>query len=392
MTAPHTTVALLDLPRQYAEIHDEIDAALRRVVESQRFVLGPEVEAFETEFARYCQSRFAVGCGSGSDALLLALTALGVGPGDEVICPAYTFFSTAGSIARLGAHPVFADIEPGGFNLDPEAARRAARHCTRLAAILPVDLFGQMADMEALLALGEEYHVHVIEDAAQAVGAEDPAGRRAGSVASVGCFSLYPSKNLGAFGDAGIVTTDEPELAERVGSLRIHGASKPYFHEAIGFNSRLDALQAAVLRVKLRHLDRWTDARRTNAAYYDRCFASAGASGEPDALRGAILPLRLPCPADGNARHVYHQYVIRVPAERREALRRELAEHHIATAIYYPLGLHQQSCFASLGYAPGDLPETEAAARENLALPVHPQLERAQLDHVIDCVVSFVSG
>ena len=391
MTAPQT-VGLLDLPRQNAEIRDEIDAALRRVVDSQSFVLGPEVEAFEREFASYCRSRFAVGCASGSDALLLALTALGVSPGDEVICPAYTFFSTAGSIARLGARPVFADIEPGSFNLDPEAARRAALRCKRLVAILPVDLFGQLADMQPLLALGEEHGARVIEDAAQAVGAEDAVGRRAGSAASVGCFSLYPSKNLGAFGDAGIVTTDEPELADRMRMLRVHGASKPYFHEVVGFNSRLDALQAAVLRVKLRHLDRWTDARRANAAYYDSCFASAGASAEPDALGAAALPLQLPRPTTDHARHVYHQYVIRVPAERREALRRELAEHQIATAIYYPLGLHQQTCFAPLGHAPGDLPETEAAARENLALPVHPQLGRSQLDRVVERVVSFLSG
>lgn len=383
-------VPLLDLRAQYAGIREEVEAALRGVLESQRFILGPEVEALEAEIAAYCDTASGVACASGSDALLLALMVLGVGPDDEVLCPAYTFFATAGSIRRLGARPVFADIDPATYNLDGESARKAAAGCTRLKALLPVHLFGQCADVEGLLALGRELGVPVIEDAAQAIGAEDAQGRRAGSRGALGCFSFFPSKNLGAFGDGGIVTTGDAELAEQIRILREHGAEERYYHQVVGLNSRMDALQAAVVRVKLRHLDEWTAGRQRNAAFYDRAFAEAGAvrSGEP--LEGAGLALATPRPAAPPARHIYNQYVVRVPAQRRDALRAHLHERGVGTAIYYPLGLHAQACFRELGYRVGDLPETEAAAAGTLALPIYPELEGGQLEHVVESVVGFL--
>jgi dTDP-4-amino-4,6-dideoxygalactose transaminase len=262
-------VPVLDLRAQYASIRDEVRAAVDRVFESQVFVLGPEVEAFEREIAAYCEARFAVGCGSGSDALLLALQAIGVGPGDDVICPAFTFFATASSVARLGARPVFADIDPATFCLAPEATRAAAKRCARLRAIVTVDLYGRSADLAALGAIARELGVPLVEDAAQAIGARDASGRRAGGAALVACFSFYPSKNLGGAGEGGLLTTDDEALAQRLARLRVHGSSRRYVHEELGMNARLDALQAAVLRVKLRHLDAWNAARRRHAAAYD---------------------------------------------------------------------------------------------------------------------------
>jgi len=374
-------VPLLDLRAQYASIRSEVEEALRRVLESQRFVLGPEVEALEREIAEYCDVPFAIGCASGSDALLLAMLALGVETGDEVLCPAYTFFSTAGSIARLGARPVFADIDPSTYNLDLESTRKAAARCTRLKALLPVHLFGQACDVEGTLALAEELGVPVVEDAAQAIGAEDAQGFRCGSRGEIGCFSFFPSKNLGGFGDGGILTTRSPELAARLRALRVHGVEHGYRHAVVGLNSRLDAIQAAVLRVKLRHLDAWTAARQANAAAYDTAFGSAGG-----------LPVTGPRPAPRPARHIYNQYVIRVPAALRDALRSTLEARGIGTAIYYPLGLHEQACFSELGYQHGDLPETEAAAAETLALPVYPELSGEQRAQVVSSIVSFLRG
>lgn len=383
-------VPLLDLRAQYATIRDEVSKAIERVVAAQGFILGPEVEGLEAEIAEYGEVAHAIGCASGSDALLLALMALGVKPGDEVLCPAYTFFATAGAVARVGAVPVFADIDPVTYNLDLSHAREVARGCKRLRAVIPVHLFGRAIDVEATLSLGREHGVPIIEDAAQAIGTRDQQGRRVGSQGTVGCFSFFPSKNLGGFGDGGVLTTGDAELAGRLRILRVHGMEPKYEHLLLGINSRLDALQAAVLRVKLPHLDTWSEGRRRNAHHYDTGFADAGAASSRVPLSEGGLPLRTPQPTEPPATHIYNQYVIRVPAGRRDALRAHLLERGIGTEIYYPIGLHLQRCFAGLGYAPGSLPETESAARETLALPIYPELTESQRDYVIASVVEFL--
>jgi dTDP-4-amino-4,6-dideoxygalactose transaminase len=384
-------VPALDLRAQYATIRDEVRAAVDRVFENQAFILGEEVESLERELAAYCDARFAIACGSGSDALLLALMAEEIGPGDEVICPAFTFFATAGAVARLGARPVFVDIDPVTYNLDPAATRAAAARCTRLRAILPVHLYGAAADMDALLAIASEHGVPLIEDAAQAIGARDASGRRIGARGRVACFSFYPTKNLGGAGEGGFLCTDDDALAQRLFRLRVHGSSRRYVHEELGMNSRLDALQAAVLRVKLRRLDVWNDARRRHAAAYGAAFAKAGAQPSSVPLAEGGLPLRTPAPLAPPALHVYHQYVIRVPAAQRDPLREHLASRGVGSDVYYPLGLHQQLCFASLGSREGDLPETESAAREVVALPIYAELGDAQRDHVVASVVEFLA-
>jgi dTDP-4-amino-4,6-dideoxygalactose transaminase len=382
----HAPIPHLDLRAENRPLQNEIDRAIREVCESGQFVLGPQVDAFEQEFARYCGTRHGVGCASGSDSLLLALMALDLAPGDQVVCPAYTFFATASAITR------FADIDPRTFNLDPEQARKASARCSKLRAFLPVDLFGQMADMDAFLALGEEMGVPVVADAAQSVGARDARGRRAGSLGDVACFSLYPTKNLGAFGDAGILVTDDDGLAERLRSLRVHGSGTPYHHDEVGINSRLDTVQAAVLRVKLRHLDAGNAARRRLAARYDEAFAAAGAvpGAYGPALDELELPLATPLVHPPGAGPVHHQYAIRVPAARRDPLQQALDADGIGTRIYYPVGLHQQRCFQSLGHGAGDLPETEAAARESLCLPMHPNLADEDVDRVVERTVAFL--
>ena len=374
-------IPFLDLTAENKPLQAQIEAALRRVVESQLFVLGPEVEAFEAEFARYCSRRFAVGCASGSDALLLALMALGIEPGDQVVCPSYTFFATASAISRLGATPVFADIDSQSFNLDPEQARKAAARCSRLRALLPVDLFGQMVHTQAFRSLSDELGVPIVADSAQSVGARDVDGNRAGSVGKVACFSLYPTKNLGALGDGGVVVTDDPDLAERVRMLRGHGARERYFHQEIGINSRLDSVQAAVLRVKLQHLDTWNEKRRANAAHYNACFAQA-AQG---------LELSTPAVSPRGGHHVYHQYAIRVRSSQRDGLRQSLSQAGIGSQIYYPLGLHQQQCFEDLQHAERDLPETVSAALETLCLPIHPGLTHGQIERVVEATTAFLS-
>jgi dTDP-4-amino-4,6-dideoxygalactose transaminase len=384
------TVPLLELKTQYEAIKDEVSEAVRGVMDNQRWVMGPEVTGLEQEIAALCGTRHAIGCGSGSDAILLALLAVGVGPGDEVVCPAFTFFSTAGSIALLGAKPVFADIDPVTYNVDVGSMRDAAKRCTRLKAIMPVHLYGQCVDLDAVLELGRELGVPVIEDAAQAIGSLDAQGRRAGSRGAIGCFSFYPSKNLGGIGDGGIVTTGDDQLAQLLTKLRMHGETSQYHHAVVGFNARLDAIQAAVLRVKLRHLDSWTKGRQANAAFYDEAFAAAGAKSSATMLDGTGLPLRTPQPATGRASHIYNQYVIRVPAAVRDDLRAHLAERGVGTAIYYPVPLHLQECFAYLGGGPGDLPRSESAALETLALPIFPELTRAQLEHVVSAVSAFL--
>jgi dTDP-4-amino-4,6-dideoxygalactose transaminase len=367
-------VPLLDLRAQYESMRDDIDEAIRRVVESQHFILGPEVEALEREIADYCGTTHAVGVSSGTDALLVALMALGVGPGDEVITTPFTFFATAGTVARLGARTVFVDIEPDTFNID--AARIEAALSPRTKAIIPVHLFGRVADMDTVMRLAGSAGVAVIEDAAQAIGAYDAAGRRAGAIGDIGAFSFFPSKNLGAFGDAGMVTTSDESLARLMRQLRVHGMEPKYFHSMVGGNFRLDALQAAVLRVKLRRLDTWHDGRRRNAARYRELFAQAG-------IEQVTLPQDVPG-------HIYNQFVIRVP--QRDALRDHLSARAIGTEIYYPLPLHMQACFAGLGYQEGDFPHAERAAREVLALPIYPELEDAALQRVVASIADFYAA
>lgn len=368
-------VPLLDLGRQYAPLREEIASALMRVCDSGQFVLGPAVTELERSVARYCGTVHAVGCASGSDALLLALMALDIGPGDEVIVPSFTFFATASAVTRLGAQPVFADIDPVTYNIDPAAILRRITPATK--AIIPVHLFGQSAEMGAINRIAERAGAAVIEDAAQAIGAEYH-GRRAGSIGAIGCFSFYPTKNLGGGGDGGMLTTNRDDLADRLRLLRGHGMRPRYYHQVVGINSRLDSLQAAILNVKMPHTDRWTVLRQENAARYTRFFT--------DAQLNRNLSLPTASPED---RHVWNQYVIRVPDGRRDELRAWLAESKIGTEIYYPLGLHQQECYRHLGYTSHDLPETERAAREVLALPIFPELTAEEQQLVVERIAAF---
>ncbi len=386
-------VPLLDLKAQYATIRAEIEPVVREVIETQYFIGGPKIDALEREIAAYCSASFAVGCANGSDAILLALQALDVGPGDLVLCPTYTFFATAGSIHRVGATPVFVDVDPATYNMCPESTRAAFRkHAGKgpIKALVPVHLFGQAADLDALLAIASEHGVRVVEDAAQAIGTEDVHGKRVGSRGAIGTFSFFPSKNLGGFGDGGIVTTNDQRLADRMKRLRNHGMEPKYYHGEIGLNSRLDALQAAVLSVKLRHLDAWSAGRQRNAAYFDRRFAEAGAKTSATPLDGSGFALRTPHPAPKGARHIYNQYVIRVPAAIRDKVRDALAKRNVGSEIYYPVPLHLQECFANLGYREGDFPHSERAAKETIALPIYAELSPAQLEKIATCVIEAV--
>ncbi len=372
------SVPALDLKAQYQSIKAEIDDVLQRVVESQYFVLGPEVSAFEAEAARYCRVPHAVGCASGSDALLLPLMAWGVGPGDEVITTPYTFFATGGAIARTGAKPVFVDIRPGDFNIDPEAIEAVITPQSKV--IIPVHLYGQSADMDPILEVARKHGLKVLEDAAQAIGAGYK-GRAIGSIGDCAALSFYPSKNLGGFGDGGMVTTTSEPLAKQLGRLRVHGMEPKYHHQEIGFNSRLDALQAAVLRVKLRHLPDWTAGRRDVADRYTALFQKYGLSGV------VTVPTELP-----GRFHVFNQYVIRVPEATRDPLRAHLAERKIGTEIYYPIPLHLQVCFGYLGHKPGDFPHSETAARQTIALPMYPELTDEALRHVVGSIAEYFRG
>ena len=375
-TAAKMQVPLLDLKQQHLSLRDELRAALTRVLDSQQFILGEDVRLLESELARYTRVRHAVGCGSGSDALLLALLALDVGAGAEVVTTPFTFFATAGAVVRAGARPVFVDIEPRTYNID--AARIDEAVTGRTRAVIPVHLYGQMAEMDEVLGVAEKRGVRVIEDAAQAIGAEDAQGRSAGAVGGAGCFSFYPTKNLGAAGEAGLVTTNDDATAERLRRLRVHGGATEYHHDEVGFNSRLDTFQAAVLRVKLPHLDAWSDARRGRAGIYTRLIDEAG-------LAEFVTP---PHVVPG-ARHIFHQYVVRVPEERRDALLEHLKTNGVGTKVYYPVPLHLQPCFADLGYREGDFPESERAARSTLALPMYPELTRAQQEYVVETLRRF---
>lgn len=368
-------VPLLDLQAQYATIRDEVRAAVDAVFESQHFVLSGDVQALEEEIAAYCRTKYAIGCASGSDALMLALMSLGVSEGDEVITSSFTFFATASAITRLGARPVFVDIDPLTYNIDPSAIEDAITDRTK--AIVPVHLYGQCVDMDPLIEIGARRGIPIIEDAAQAIGAEDR-GRRAGSMGTIGCFSFYPSKNLGGAGDGGMLVTNDSEHAQRLQMLRVHGEETKYHHRVVGINSRLDALQAVVLRTKLRHLEEWTIARQRKAQQYEIMFTDAGLNEEvqPPFLRS-------------EARHVFHQFVIRVKAERRDALIDHLGQCGIGSGVYYPVPLHLQQCFAFLGYQGGALPVTEQAATETLALPVYPELTDQQQDYVVSKIAEF---
>ncbi|MFK7961956.1 MAG: DegT/DnrJ/EryC1/StrS family aminotransferase [Phycisphaerales bacterium] len=385
------TVPLLDLKAQYATLRDEIEPVVREVIEAQWFIMGPKVSGLEEDVAAYTGANHAIGCGSGSDALLLALMALGIGHKDEVICPSFTFFATGGAIHRLGAIPVFADIDPVTYQMDPEHVRELAKKCTRLKAIMPVHLFGMAADMDAYTKLGTDLGVPIIEDAAQAIGTKDNTGAMVGTRGTVGCFSFFPSKNLGGFGDGGIITTNCPGLGEKMGILRVHGGKPKYYHRTVGVNSRLDALQAAVLQVKLRHLEAWHQGRIDNADFYDAAFGAAGAVNSSSPIKDGGFPLRTPWRPDGQSRHIFNQYVVRVPADIRDDVRADLGAAKIGSEIYYPVPLHMQECFEPLGYTAGSLPHSELAAHETIALPIYPELTTEQKQHVVDTLVASVA-
>jgi dTDP-4-amino-4,6-dideoxygalactose transaminase len=380
MTVPPKSVAVpaLNLKAQYQSIKDEIEPAVLRLFDSQMFVMGPEVEKLEAELAQYCGVARGVGCASGTDALLLPLMARGVGPGDEVITSPYTFFATASSIWRTGAKPVFVDIEPDTYNIDP--ARIEAAITPQTKAIIPVHLYGQTADMDPIRDIARKHDLLVLEDAAQAIGAAYK-GKRAGGLGDVAAMSFYPSKNLGGFGDGGMIMTDDPVLARSMARLRVHGMEPKYYHHEVGINSRLDAIQAAVLRVKLGHLDDWTLLRREVARRYHGLFDAHGLTD----LIG------LPRERDGYF-HVFNQYVIRVPAPLRDPLRDFLTTRQVGTEIYYPIPLHLQPCFAPLGHKPGDFPAAESAARETLALPVYPELSDEQQRFVVGSIRQYLDA
>jgi dTDP-4-amino-4,6-dideoxygalactose transaminase len=377
MTVAERQIPLLDLTSQHKAIRDEVLAEITRVVDSQKFILGGDVQKLEAEIAAYSEARFGVGCASGSDALLLALLALGIGPGDEVLTTPYTFFATAGAISRVGAMPVFADVEEATFNLDVRLAADVLARRPKIRAIIPVHLFGGCADLDPICAIAAEAGIPVIEDAAQSIGSEYK-GRRAGSIGAIGCFSFFPSKNLGAYGDGGILTTNDQELAGRMAALRVHGRTGKYLHQWIGVNSRLDTLQAAVLRVKLRYLDGWTAGRQRNAERYRNRLAASGA------------PVTALTPASYQTRHIYNQFVIRGAS--RDALQAYLKAEGIGSEVYYPLPLHLQPCYANLGYKKGDFPVSEKLATESLALPVHGEIPADDIDYVCDRIARFYTN
>ncbi|MDJ0927445.1 MAG: DegT/DnrJ/EryC1/StrS family aminotransferase [Gammaproteobacteria bacterium] len=383
-------VPLLDLQAQYGSLEKEVMAEIKEVIDSQRFIMGPKVTALEESIAAYCQCEFGIGVSSGTDALLIALMALEIGPGDEVITTPYTFFATGGCIARVGARPIFCDIDPVSYNISPtgisswiesntdEENGRLVNRSTggTVKALMPVHLFGQTADMGPILELAQRYDLRVIEDAAQAIGAEYTDGSRAGSMGDIGCFSFFPSKNLGAFGDGGMCTTKDADIAERLRVLRAHGSKPKYYHALIGGNFRLDALQAAILSVKLKYLDRWTEGRQKNATYYDAALSEIpGVLTTPSRTTGQ--------------RHIYNQYVMRV--RDRDGLREHLSAANIGNEVYYPVPLHMQQCFSSLGYQPEDCPESARAARETIAIPIYPELDDDQKSSVVTALADYCS-
>ena len=404
------SIPLLDLNRQFDSIKDEVKAAIDEVLESQYFIMGDEVKEFEKEVRDYCKANYAYGCASGSDALLLALMAIDLQPGDYVLTSPFTFFATAGAISRIGGIPVFLDIEEDSFNLDPEQVRSfmEGEHPVykklnpdreKIKAIIPVHLYGQVADMDPIMEIAEEHNLTVIEDAAQAIGAEYK-GRRAGSIGDFGCFSFFPSKNLGAFGDAGLVTVKEQTLAEKLDILRLHGAKPKYHHSLVGINSRLDTIQAAVLSVKLKYLDAWSERRREIAHRYNRLFEEADVIGElgncsenclemkgsgclPDHNK-IIIPKETTGAKESDGRHIYHQYTIR--SNKRDQIAKALSEHNIGHSVYYPVPLHEQECFAYLGYEAKGCPVSHCASKQAISIPIFPELKDEEMEKVVEVV------
>ena len=378
------SVPLLDLKAQYRTIKDAVNSAILEALETQYFILGPKVQAFEEEVAKYSQSKYAIGVSSGTDALLVSLMTEGVGYGDEVITTPYSFFSTAGCIARVGAKPVFVDINPVTYNIDPTKIEAAITSKTK--AIIPIHLYGQMADMNPVMVIANEHGLAVIEDGAQAIGAEYK-GKRAGSIGNYGCFSFFPSKNLGGIGDGGMVVLNDEKRAEKLRIMRNHGDKPKYYYSMIGGNFRLDAVQAAVLLVKLKYLDDWTEGRRKNADTYRQMFRDADLviddPGKMTDVKGLVLPEEI-----SNGRHIYNQFVIRV--DRRDEMRSFMRERNIGHEVYYPVAFHIQECFAYLGYKKGDFPESERAAAETIALPIYPELTYKQMEEVVKTICEFV--
>jgi dTDP-4-amino-4,6-dideoxygalactose transaminase len=372
-------VPLLDLKKQYQGIKEEVLKVTEEIYESQYFILGPHVEKLEKEIAEYCNTEFSLGVSSGTDALIISLMCADVGKDDLVLTTPYTFFATAGSIARVGATPLFADIDPETFNIDPNSMVKTIESLSdgdraKLKAIMPVHLYGQCAEMDQIMEIAKKYNLVVIEDAAQAIGSEYK-GKRAGQVGDFGCFSFFPSKNLGAFGDGGIVTTKSAEMYEKLVKLRNHGSHPKYYHEMVGGNFRLDALQAAIVSIKLKHLDGWTDQRQNNASIYRKLFNEAG-------LENVKLPKEV------QSRHIYNQFIISVD-EKRDGLRAFINDSGIGNDIYYPVPLHLQNCFKSLGYKKGDFPLSEKAADSTIAIPIYPDLTEDQLEYVVDTIKKF---
>ncbi len=392
-------VPLLDLKPQYQSLKKELDEAVLRVAESQYFILGPEVEKMEKEFCDYLKCKYAIGVSSGTDALLLALMAIDIQPGDEVIVPTYSFFATAGVVSRLNAIPVLTDIDPVTFNIDPEDVKKKITSKTK--AIIPVHLYGQSADMEPLMKIAKEKNIFVIEDAAQAIGTEYKNGKCVGTIGDIGCFSFFPSKNLGGYGDGGLVTTNNDELAYMLRIKRVHGGEQKYYHKVIGGNFRIDALQAAVLRVKLPHLDKWSEKRRANADHYNELFIKVGLAEETGKIKfdnknkvllpKAVYRSEIPNPkSEIRNYHIYNQYIIRL--ENRDGLKKFLTENEIGNEIYYPVPFHLQECFTNLNYKKGDFPESEKSSDTSLALPIYPELSKEQQEFVVQKIKQFVQG
>jgi dTDP-4-amino-4,6-dideoxygalactose transaminase len=380
-------VPLLDLKLQYARIKDEIQKEINEVLESQNFILGPKVEALEQEMARYLGVRYSIGCSSGTDAILLSLMAIGISPGDLVITTPYTFFATSGSISRLRAVPLFVDIDPLTYTIAPDLMEKKILRMNRnerkrLKAIIPVHLYGQCSDMKAILSIAREHGLKVVEDAAQALGASC-SGRKAGSMGDLGCFSFFPSKNLGGYGEGGMVVTSKKTLADKIRMLRVHGSKKRYHHHIVGYNARMDALQGAVLRVKLKYLDVWNEARRLCAERYRELFLQSGLTENKKFKKSPVI---LPAVKKGNY-HIYHQFIIR--SKQRNRLKKFLIENSIGCEIYYPIPLHLQECYRDLGYRKGDFPEAEKAAQETLALPIYPELRYEQQEYVVSNIREF---
>jgi len=384
-------VPLLDLKLQYRSLKKELDEALLKTAESQYFILGPEVDKMEKAFCSYLNCKYVIGVSSGTDALLIALMALNIQPGDEVIVPTYSFFATAGVVSRLNATPVLADVDPVTFNIDPKEIEKRITRKTK--AIIPVHLYGQSCEMNEILEIAGKHNMKVIEDAAQAIGVQYKDGKRVGTIGDIGCFSFFPSKNLGCFGDGGLVTTNNDELGHKLKILRVHGGEPKYYHKFIGGNFRIDAIQAAVINVKLPHLDSWSESRRKNAEHYNSLFIKKGLAEEPGMVsfnekNKVLLPKAVYKSGIPNY-HIYNQYIIRV--KERDGLRKHLADNQIGTEIYYPVPFHLQECFSNLGYRQGDFPIAEEAANTSAALPIFPELNNEQIEYVVDKINEFVN-